>query len=57
MIRYGQKGSAVINLFNTWPIVPVVASPVGVNKNIVDDGINGFLVSSFDEWEKLLQNS
>ena len=40
--------------------VPVVASPVGVNKNIVDDGINGFLVSSFDEWEeaitKLLDN-
>ena len=30
--------------------LPVVASPVGVNKDIVDHGINGFLVETDEEW-------
>ena len=30
--------------------VPVVAAAVGVNREIVQDGINGFLASSADEW-------
>ncbi len=39
---------------------PVIASPVGINTKIVKDSINGFLVSSIDEWfeafEKLYLN-
>ena len=40
--------------------IPAVMSPVGVNTSIVEDGINGFLCSTPEEWKqtfvKLLEN-
>ena len=35
--------------------IPVVASPVGVNKQIVKHGVNGFLAQNVTEWEQALQ--
>lgn len=35
--------------------LPVVASPVGVNRQIVDHGVNGFLASNLQEWDEALR--
>ena len=34
--------------------LPVVASPVGVNREIVDHGVSGFLAETPEEWERAL---
>ena len=34
--------------------IPVVASPVGVNREIVQHGVNGFLASTDEEWRDAL---
>jgi glycosyltransferase involved in cell wall biosynthesis len=35
--------------------IPALVSPVGVNKRIVDHGLNGFICSSAHEWEEALR--
>ena len=34
--------------------LPVVVSPVGVNRSIVEEGVNGFLATSNEEWASAL---
>jgi glycosyltransferase involved in cell wall biosynthesis len=34
--------------------IPALVSPVGVNKEIVDNGINGYICNNKDEWEVAL---
>ena len=35
--------------------LPVVASPVGVNRQLVDHGVNGFLAETPEQWEHALR--
>lgn len=34
--------------------IPVIASLIGVNKKIINNGVNGYLVNNISEWEGIL---
>jgi glycosyltransferase involved in cell wall biosynthesis len=50
-----SKGKSAFKLIQYLAAgLPVIASPIGENCNIVNDGINGFLVNSQSEWTEAL---
>jgi len=49
----GKCGFKLIQYFACG--IPAVASPVGVNKIIVEHGVNGYLCNSAEEWKSSLQ--
>jgi glycosyltransferase involved in cell wall biosynthesis len=49
------KGKGGYKLFQYMAAgLPVIASPLGINSDIVEHGQNGFLASNYVEWEKYL---
>jgi glycosyltransferase involved in cell wall biosynthesis len=48
----GKCGFKILQYFGVG--LPVVCTPVGVNRDIVQDGVNGFWAENEDQWEERL---
>lgn len=47
-----SKGKCGLKILQYYSVgVPVVCTPVGVNRDIVEDGVNGFWATNQDQWE------
>jgi len=50
-----SRGKCALKIIQYFGVgVPVVCSPVGMNRDIVEDGVNGFWASKEGEWEDRL---
>jgi glycosyltransferase involved in cell wall biosynthesis len=46
----GKCGLKILQYYSVG--VPVVCTPVGVNRDLVENGVNGFWASDEEEWKK-----
>ncbi len=51
--EYGKSGYKLVQYMAAGR--PVVASPVGVNCDVVEDGVNGFFAATEEEWVERLE--
>jgi glycosyltransferase involved in cell wall biosynthesis len=50
-----SKGKCGLKILQYYGVgVPVVCTPVGVNRDIVQDGVNGFWAQNETQWESRL---
>jgi len=50
------RGKAGYKILVYWAAgLPVIASPVGANADLIDDGVDGFLATSIDAWRTHLR--
>jgi len=50
-----SKGKCGLKILQYYGVgIPVVCTPVGVNRDIVEDGVNGFWAGNEDEWQNRL---
>jgi glycosyltransferase involved in cell wall biosynthesis len=50
------KGKCAMKLLQYMAVgIPGIATPVGVNMKVVEDGVNGFLAETPDEWKSKLE--
>ncbi len=50
---WGKCGYKILQYFGAG--VPAVASPVGINSEFINNGVNGYLASTHDEWGEALR--
>lgn len=48
----GKCGLKILQYYSVG--VPAVCTPVGINRDIVEDGVNGFWAENGDQWENRL---
>jgi glycosyltransferase involved in cell wall biosynthesis len=46
----GKCGLKILQYYSVG--IPVVCTPVGVNRDLVEDGVNGFWARDEEEWKK-----
>lgn len=49
----GKCGFKLIQYLSSG--IPAIADPIGVNKDIIEDGVNGFICNNKQEWKRSIQ--